>query len=43
MYETVSSTIVLKGSLPECTAFVIVKPLHHKIKQKKLKLGAEMQ
>ena len=34
MYETMSSNIALKGSLPEWTVFVIVKLLDHKIKQK---------
>ena len=34
MYDTMSSTIALNGSLPEYTVFVIVKQLHHNIKQK---------
>ena len=33
MYKRISLNIALKGSLPECTVFVSVKQLHHKIKQ----------
>ena len=34
MSETMSSNIALKASWPKCTVFVIVKRLHHTIKQK---------